>query len=296
MPLRIVVVVFAGILATSCATSATSTRSSDQRNITPEKDSIRIGVGVGAELLPRPDADNDEKIGEIPPRKKVPVVDAVERRPLDDWYTYYKVESADTTGWVSKNDVPSDQEYRQNRRLVDKLKDKGYTVVPVFQTFGKNSADGVNLRFGVTNISDKTVKYVRSTVELFNSVGDPVEGENSGESIAKAKLTGPIKPGEAGTAKFENLWYSSTATCAELNGLQVEFMDGSTFNTTDFGLLSKASQIDRISQEATSELEAGEILSLVGNLAQNSDLDIGFRTEGDCSYEAQQRRKKESNQ
>jgi hypothetical protein len=193
---------------------------------------------------------------------------------------------------VLGNHIPSSEEYKENKRLVDKLKRKGYTVVPVFQTFGKNSADGVTLRFGVANISStKTVKYVRSTWKLFNSVGDPVKGDNSGESIARAKLTGPLSPREAATAKFENVWYSSTATCAELRGLQVEFIDGTTFSTTDFSLFKEVSRIDQISQEITSELSTSEILSLAGNLVESSDVDIGFRTDGDCSYEAQQQRK-----
>jgi hypothetical protein len=274
-----------------CASSVSST-SSEQRKITPERDSIQIGVGVGAELLPTPESDNEDAIGEIPPREKVPVLSAVERSPLDEWYTYYQVRFSDTTGWVLGNHIPSSEEYKENKRLVDKLKRKGYTVVPVFQTFGKNSADGVTLRFGVANISStKTVKYVRSTWKLFNSVGDPVKGDNSGESIARAKLTGPLSPREAATAKFENVWYSSTATCAELRGLQVEFIDGTTFSTTDFSLFKEVSRIDQISQEITSELSTSEILSLAGNLVESSDVDIGFRTDGDCSYEAQQQRK-----
>jgi len=290
--LRASLALMAATLIASCAAPATSTNSDEVREVTPNRDSIRVGVGVGTELLPTPEAGNDEAIDEIPPRQTVPVLGAVERSLLDEWVTYYEVMASDTTGWVSENDVPSAEEYQEHKRLVDQLKNKGHTVVPVFQTFGKNSADGVTLRFGVTNISStKTIKYVRSTWKLFNSVGDPVEGDNSGESVARAKLTGPLNPREAATAKFENVWYSSTATCAELRGLQVEFIDGTTFSTTDFSLLKKVSQIDRISEETTSELSTSQILSLAGNLAESSDLDIGFRTEGDCSYEAQQKRK-----
>lgn len=178
-------------------------------------------------------------------------------------------------GWIREEKVMSEKEEReyqreleaqrrrarQRRKYLQGLREKGYTIVLTRQTFAKNSADGVSIGLGVVNISQaKTIKYLRITWKLFNPVGDPAPGENTGNATAQTRLVGPINPGGTSYTEFENVWYSPTGTCAEIRGIEVEHIDGSTFTYVN--------DLQDIAQQAES-----------------------VRLMGDCSYEAQQERK-----
>lgn len=195
---------------------------------------------------------------------------------------YFRVKRNGETGWLKRQKIMSkeeEQDYekrvevqrrlarqqkkqaQQRRKYFQSLREKGYSIVLTRQTFEKNTADGISVGVGLTNISqDKTVKYAKITWKLFNSVGDPTAGDKSGTETAKTRLVGPVEPGESGYTKFENVWYNPVGACAEVRGIVVEHIDGSTFTYID--------DLKDIAQEAES-----------------------VRLIGDCSYEAQQKRK-----
>lgn len=189
--------------------------------------------------------------------------------------SYARVKHDGKRGWLSLDLLMSEEEAReyrqklrsqrrearQRRQYLRTLRERGYTIVLARQTFRKNSADGISVGLGLANISRaKTVKYLRITWKLFNSVGEPTKGENSGRSTARTKLVGPIESGETGYTEFENVWYNSVGTCAEIRGIVVEHIDGSSFTYIN--------DLNDIAREAES-----------------------VRLMGDCSYEAQQKRK-----
>jgi len=193
---------------------------------------------------------------------------------LQEKKDYSRISYGGRKGWISNRQIMSPKEREEYRRKIEAqrrrarqraryirgLREKGYTIVLTRQTLGKNSADGISVGLGLVNISQsRTVKYARITWKLFNSVGDPTEGKNSGRPIAKTKLVGPIEPGKTGYTEFENVWYSPVGTCAEIRGIQVEHIDGSSFTYIN--------DLKDIAQEAES-----------------------VRLAGDCSYEAQQER------
>lgn len=179
-------------------------------------------------------------------------------------------------GWLRKENVMSDDERkkykkklrakhqraRNRRKYLQRLREKGYTIVLARQTFEKNSADGISVGLGLINISlNKTVKYARITWKLFNPVGDPTSGKNTGIATAQTRLVGPLEPGGSGYTDFENVWYSSVGTCVEVHRIEVQHMDGSSYVYVN--------DLRDIAREAES-----------------------VRLKGDCSYESQQSRKK----
>lgn len=187
---------------------------------------------------------------------------------------YFEVAYGEQTGWLSERQVMTSAEQREYRRELEAkrrgarerkeylkgLRNEGYTIVLIRQTFSKNSADGISVGLGLANISkSKTIKYAKIRWELHNSVGDPTAGDNSGRARAKTRLVGPIKPEEAGYTEFENVWYSSVGTCAEIRRIEVEHIDGTSF--------VYANDLREVAQEAET-----------------------VRLRGDCSYEAQQKR------
>jgi hypothetical protein len=147
----------------------------------------------------------------------------------------------------------------EQKRYLRFLRQKGYSVVLATQTFEKNSAGGINIGLGLGNISDsKTIKYVTATWRLYNPVGDPVS-KGLESSRAETKLVGPLEPGETGYTEFENVWYSNVGSCAVLEKLVVEHIDGTSF-------------------------------TYVSDLTDIAEKARGVRLEGDCSYEAQKAR------
>jgi hypothetical protein len=187
---------------------------------------------------------------------------------------YTRVAHEGVRGWLSNRSImtkPEEREYRrkivaQRRRArqkveyIQSLREKGYTIAVARQTIEKNSAGGVSPGLGVVNISDsKTVKYLRVTWKLFNPVGDPTQGQNSGRSTFETRLVGPIEPEESGYSEFDNAWYSEVGSCVEIRRIEVEHIDGSSFTYVD-------------------------------DLAEISEQASGVRLRGDCSYKAQKSR------
>ena len=70
-----------------------------------------------------------------------------------------------------------------------------------------NSAGGVTVSIGSTNISNKKIKYIYYDVEPYNAVGDIVQGEISRRSSKILRQTGPIYAGESSRIGYwGNVW------------------------------------------------------------------------------------------
>jgi len=100
-----------------------------------------------------------------------------------------------------------------------------------------NSAGGVDLKIGMVVFSEKTIKYIRFTVDAYNKVQDKVRCEILRSSQRIALLTGPYKKGFSTERPFtwENMFYNNTIDCFKLVHVEIEYMDGSieTFSEPD---------------------------------------------------------------
>ncbi|MBR5437103.1 MAG: hypothetical protein IK120_09635 [Muribaculaceae bacterium] len=92
-----------------------------------------------------------------------------------------------------------------------------------------NSASGVDAYFYYKNLSDKTIKYLIWEGYPMNAVGDRVSCEIRGYRDYRGKDTGPVKPGKTSGGCWDCAWYNSTAKKLILTGIEIEYMDGSTF-------------------------------------------------------------------
>ena len=97
-------------------------------------------------------------------------------------------------------------------------------------TSNPDSAGGVELYINFTNMSDKTIKYVRFGVKLYNAVGDVVECkyDNALFGVYYCKDTGPYEKGEglSGTSWHWGDFYNWDIDHAELVSVEIEYMDG----------------------------------------------------------------------
>ena len=92
-----------------------------------------------------------------------------------------------------------------------------------------NSASGVDAYFYYKNLSDKTIKYLIWEGYPMNAVGDRVSCEIRGYGDYRGKDTGPVKPGKSSGGCWGCAWYNSTAKKLILTGIEIEYLDGSTF-------------------------------------------------------------------
>ncbi len=92
-----------------------------------------------------------------------------------------------------------------------------------------NSASGVDAYFYYKNLSDKTIKYLIWEGYPINAVGDRVDCEIRGYRNYRGRDTGPVKPGRSSGGCWGCAWYNSTAKKLILTGVEIEYMDGSTF-------------------------------------------------------------------
>lgn len=112
-----------------------------------------------------------------------------------------------------------------------------HTIRVTRLSFSKpNSAGGVDLYIGYTNLSQKVIKYVTFTVTPYNAVGDVVHSQIGYKSTINAKDTGPRAYGEGLSAHsswhWDCAWYSWQIDSLQLSKIYIEYMDGSTCTLT----------------------------------------------------------------
>ena len=103
-----------------------------------------------------------------------------------------------------------------------------------------NSAGGVIVSIGSTNISNKKIKYIYYTVEPYNAVGDIVQGEISRRSSKILKETGPIYASESSRMGYwSNVWYNHSIRCIKITEVNVIYSDQTSRNFTSSSVLDK---------------------------------------------------------
>lgn len=110
-----------------------------------------------------------------------------------------------------------------------------------------NSVGGVNFRYGATNLSGKTIKYLTFTGTPYNAVGDRVRGEIRRSSSFRCRDTGPYVPNvSTGRRSCENAWYNHTIRCVNLTRVKITYTDNSS------RIFSSQSSIQRLLRSGVS--------------------------------------------
>lgn len=93
-------------------------------------------------------------------------------------------------------------------------------------SISKDQFDGVTIKQGYFNASEKSMKYVTFTYEPYNRVNDQVACTLSGKVSSNCKLTGPIEPASESYVSWDNVWYNATISKVLLTEVHIEYMDG----------------------------------------------------------------------
>lgn len=142
---------------------------------------------------------------------------------------FLKVKMDDgSEGYVLSDFVPNGNRYEQiliHRMAEDVVAKKGLYFASI-EVYQRNMSDGVDVRIVMGYNGNKVIKYIHIFINPYNGVGDSVSDQITGQKTIKYTLTGPVdflKPSEL---IAEQLFYSSTAVCVQINKVEIEYMDG----------------------------------------------------------------------
>lgn len=132
--------------------------------------------------------------------------------------------------------LKQEEEKKKQAELKKSAKEKARALLRVtsISPSSPNSASGVDLYIQWKNTSSKVIKYATFEVVPYNAVDDVVYCEIRGHSNFRALDTGPFKKGQgnASGVYWENAWYNSTIKYVKLEGVDIEYMDGTTISLT----------------------------------------------------------------
>ena len=105
-----------------------------------------------------------------------------------------------------------------------------------------NSAGGCDYHLYFTNLSTKTIKYLRWSGLAYNRVNDPAYCEIRRTASCSGYYTGPIAPKNEGWGCWDCVVYNYTADTVKLNSITIDYTDGSHFSlsVSDIRALAKA--------------------------------------------------------
>lgn len=96
-----------------------------------------------------------------------------------------------------------------------------------------NSAGGVDISIRFTNVSDKTIKYVKFDVIPYNRVYDITFSEIDGISKKTVTAVNFVKQYDTYTANFKNVWYNDTISEIEITGIEIIYADNTKSYVSD---------------------------------------------------------------
>ncbi len=102
-------------------------------------------------------------------------------------------------------------------------------LVTDFGIHPPNSAGGVSIYYAFEHLdSTRTVREVTFSITPFNADGAKEKGLNSGASTKRLRRFGPITVHDGERQyQFENVWYNSAISCAQIDRVDIVYTDGS---------------------------------------------------------------------
>ena len=96
-----------------------------------------------------------------------------------------------------------------------------------------NSVGGVDISIRFTNVSDKTIKYVKFDVIPYNRVYDITFSEIDGISKKTVTAVNFVKQYDTYIANFKNVWYNDTISEIEITGIEIIYADNTKSYVSD---------------------------------------------------------------
>lgn len=130
------------------------------------------------------------------------------------YFVCHKLHLQDQKEWFE-----SMNEYKSIGILLEKCK-----------IYGDEYSTGLEVK--VTNMSNKTIKYIIFNIIGLNSVKDKVKYK--GTYIQETRGIGPISPLETAYYDFEHLWWTDVVEYFDIPSINIEYTDGTKKQITDW--------------------------------------------------------------
>ena len=172
-------------------------------------------------------------------------------RELDSLVAIYTKESTDSLEYYNKlktqlpqirdsvvNVVKAKYQYQRDSIFNNWLKNqtasvrRAASVIRIDETrLGyPNSVGGCDYHLYFTNLSSKTIKYLRWSGQVYNRVNDPAYCEIRRTASCSGYYTGPIAPNNEGWGCWDCIVYNYAADTVKLNSITIDYTDGSHFS------------------------------------------------------------------
>jgi hypothetical protein len=118
----------------------------------------------------------------------------------------------------------------------------GKKSAPVIFSLNSYSIDylgGITLDVNIDNLTDKTVKYYRYQLSLYNAVGDKISSDLHNGNLDGSmcwEITGPVNPYESVHQNASSFYNNTFKGNYKLDWIQIEFTDGTvlTLNSSNY--------------------------------------------------------------
>ncbi len=149
----------------------------------------------------------------------------------------------------SRIKIETAEKLRKTKLLMSRLSSQGIAIID-YQAFDVSDVtEGTGFEIRLFNPTKKTIKYVSISFYGINPVGDKVQVEFKNTYINKVKCVGPIKPFEGAEYNFEYQWFNDLVQSVKLVSLNIQYMDGSIRNYTDFkNIILKEEEIELLKE------------------------------------------------
>lgn len=145
----------------------------------------------------------------------------------------------------SRIKIETAEKLRKTKLLMSKLSSQGIAIIDYQPYDISEVTDGTGFEIRLFNPTKKTIKYVNISMYGINPVGDKVLVDFKNTFINKVKCVGPIKPFEGAEYKWEYIWLNDLVETVKLISLNIQYMDGSIRNYTDFkNIILKEDEIE----------------------------------------------------
>lgn len=104
---------------------------------------------------------------------------------------------------------------------------KPVVKVQGFRAGNPSKAGLTDAHFSFSNVSDQTFQFVMFKTTAYDVNGNIVNAKKTNRPNTWLRVAGPFSPfASAGEHKWENIWRNKQATCIEVEGVEIIYMDG----------------------------------------------------------------------
>lgn len=227
----------AGGAIAGCAATSNGTGSADRFTFEPDvelpdQDGYYVVPRTRERVYSRPTRRAPE-IGKIYSTQTSPRVVEVFSVKEQEYSNWWEVEHEGRKGYISTPKIESLRPYIPTALPPSMDQFNGYEddrlLITGVEPSRPNTAGGVDIQVGAMNPdSGEKLKYIRYWVSPFNAVGDKVQGETRRRDEAALRVTGPVEAdGDEDWSTWKNVFYNSSIVCAEINKVEITYMDDS---------------------------------------------------------------------